>query len=89
MPTFSFPRAHTLIRPTVHAVGTGSRAAHTSAADGTPEPAAGTPQWLQQAYNLTALSASRGSGDTVAVVDGYDDPGAASDLRPAGMLRGE
>ena len=35
------------------------------------EPAAtlGTPQYLQQAYDLTALSASAGYGDTVGIVD--------------------
>jgi hypothetical protein len=49
----------------------------------TTEPAAmmGTPQWLQQAYDLTALSATAGYGDTVGIVDagvGYND--IASDL---------
>lgn len=37
--------------------------------------AVGNPQWLQQAYDLTALSARAGYGDTVAVVDigvGYE-----------------
>jgi hypothetical protein len=43
-----------------------------------PEP--GTPLYLQQAYDLTALSASAGSGTTVAVVDAYNDPSAAADL---------
>lgn len=35
---------------------------------------------LQTAYNLTSLSASGGAGQTVAIVDAYDDPAAESDL---------
>jgi subtilase family serine protease len=38
------------------------------------------PSQLQSAYNLTSASASDGSGRTVALVDAYDDPTAASDL---------
>jgi hypothetical protein len=38
------------------------------------------PSQLQSAYNLTSASASDGSGETVALVDAYDDPTAASDL---------
>ncbi|HVN69433.1 MAG TPA: S53 family peptidase [Candidatus Binatia bacterium] len=38
------------------------------------------PSSLQTAYNLTAYSQSNGSGQTVAIVDAYDDPNAASDL---------
>ncbi len=38
------------------------------------------PSNFQSAYNLTAASASDGSGTTVAVVDAYNDPTAASDL---------
>jgi subtilase family serine protease len=38
------------------------------------------PSQLQSAYNLTAASAADGSGTTVAVVDAYDNPTAASDL---------
>jgi subtilase family serine protease len=38
------------------------------------------PSDLQRAYNLTASSASAGSGATVAIVDAYDDPNAESDL---------
>ncbi len=47
-----------------------------------PEPGAFTPAYLQQAYDLTYLSQTGGVGDTVAVVDAYDDhdPNAASDL---------
>jgi hypothetical protein len=45
-----------------------------------PSPAAGTSAYLQWAYDLTWLSATGGSADTVAIVDAYDDPNAASDL---------
>jgi len=38
------------------------------------------PSQLQSAYQLTGASASNGSGRTIAVVDAYDDPTAASDL---------
>ena len=39
-----------------------------------------TPAYLQQAYDLTYLSATRGSGDTVAIVGVYNDAGRR--LRP-------
>jgi putative Ig domain-containing protein len=38
------------------------------------------PSTFQAAYGLTAASAADGSGITVAVVDAYNDPSAASDL---------
>jgi len=38
------------------------------------------PAYLQSAYNLTSASSSAGAGQTVAIVDAYDDPWAASDL---------
>ena len=38
------------------------------------------PSQLQSAYNLTSASAADGAGRTVAIVDAYDDPSAASDL---------
>jgi hypothetical protein len=38
------------------------------------------PSDLQSAYGLTSASASDGAGTTVAVVDAYNDPTAASDL---------
>jgi subtilase family serine protease len=38
------------------------------------------PTQLQSAYNLASAAASGGSGQTVAVVDAYDDPSAESDL---------
>ncbi|WP_063628123.1 putative Ig domain-containing protein [Actinospica robiniae] len=38
------------------------------------------PSQLQSAYNLTSASAANGSGRTIAIVDAYNDPTAASDL---------
>ena len=38
------------------------------------------PSQLQSAYNLTSASASNGAGRTIALVDAYDYPTAASDL---------
>jgi subtilase family serine protease len=38
------------------------------------------PASFQAAYGLTAASAADGSGTTVALVDAYDDPSAATDL---------
>jgi len=38
------------------------------------------PSQLQSAYNLTSASASDGAGRTIALVDAYNDPTAASDL---------
>lgn len=46
--------------------------------ENTPEGYA--PADLQTAYNLTSSSKSDGNGETVAIVDAYDDPNAASDL---------
>ena len=56
------------------------RPRHNVAGGGLPAPEQMTPAYLQQAYDLTYLSATRGSGDTVAVIGVYDDPAAASDL---------
>ncbi len=47
---------------------------------GTSSPSPETPAWLQQAYDLSYLSQTAGSGKTVAIVDAYDDPTAESDL---------
>ena len=38
------------------------------------------PSDLQSAYGLTTAAANNGSGQTVAIVDAYDDPNAAADL---------
>jgi len=44
------------------------------------ESAGYTPCNIQDAYGLTKLSLKRGKGQTVAVVDAFDDPDAESDL---------
>ncbi|MGW0334509.1 S53 family peptidase [Streptomyces sp. NPDC003011] len=62
------------------------RAAQEDGADATPRAAdASTPSGygpsdLQSAYGLTSAAASKGSGETIAIVDAYDDPNAAADL---------
>ncbi|MEU6540565.1 S53 family peptidase [Streptomyces sp. NPDC047000] len=38
------------------------------------------PTDLQSAYGLTSAAASNGSGETIAIVDAYNDPNAESDL---------
>ncbi|KKD03395.1 S53 family peptidase [Streptomyces sp. WM6386] len=38
------------------------------------------PSDLQDAYGLTSASSSNGAGETIAIVDAYDDPNAAADL---------
>ena len=48
------------------------------AAAGAPQP--GTPAYLQQAYDLSFLSETAGTTETVAIVDAFDDPNAESDL---------
>jgi len=46
----------------------------------TSSPSGFGPTDLRSAYGLTSASASNGSGETVAIVDAYNDPNAASDL---------
>jgi hypothetical protein len=43
-------------------------------------PQAGTPAYLRQAYDLSYLSQTAGTNQTVAIVDAYDDPTAEADL---------
>ena len=43
-------------------------------------PAGYAPVDLQSAYNLTSASSKNGNGETVAIVDAYNDPNALSDL---------
>ncbi|QMU73756.1 putative Ig domain-containing protein [Streptacidiphilus sp. P02-A3a] len=54
------------------------------ASDGAVQPSATVsgygPTQLQSAYNLASAAAADGTGQTVAVVDAFDDPNAASDL---------
>ena len=72
---------HARVHPHVHRHASLGRvvARPTSIASAAP-PDAGTPAWLQEAYDLTYLSQSSGGGDTVAIVDAYDDPAAEADL---------
>ena len=56
-----------------------AKRAHTDAASGPPSGAFG-PADLQSAYALTAASAANGKGQTVAIVDAFNDPHAAADL---------
>jgi hypothetical protein len=51
-----------------------------SSTTGVPAPAEGTPAYLQWAYDLSWLSLNKGAGDTIGVIDAYDDPNAAADL---------
>ena len=51
-----------------------------AAGDSSEPPQVGTPAFLEQAYDLSYLSQTGGVGDTVAIVDAYDDPGAQADL---------
>ena len=53
-------------------------AAAAIAAAGAPQP--GTPAYLQQAYDLSYLSETAGTDETIAIVDAFDDPNAESDL---------
>lgn len=79
---------HARVRPLVHGGPTFTQVFPSSRrgipsvepADGSAPPEPDTPAWLQQAYDLTYLSQTAGSGDTVAVVDVGDDPTAESDL---------
>jgi subtilase family serine protease len=54
--------------------------AATASPDAIPSGVGYGPSQLQSAYNLASASASDGAGRTVALVDAYDDPTAASDL---------
>src|SRR5579875_2879383 len=67
------PRQHTKVtRATRRGRHPRASVSANSVPTSTPEPASGTPAWLQQAYDTTWLSANAGTGDTVAVVDAYD-----------------
>jgi hypothetical protein len=80
---------HARVHPRVHggptftqafATGRGGIPSARPAAGAGSQPSPLTPAWLQQAYDLTSLSQTNGGGDTVAIVDAYDDPTAQSDL---------
>ncbi|MER5216082.1 S53 family peptidase [Streptomyces sp. NPDC002838] len=52
----------------------------TPAAADASTPSGYGPSDLQDAYGLTSAAASKGSGETIAIVDAYDDPNAEADL---------
>jgi PKD repeat protein len=62
------------VRP---ALASGAQPAAAAATGPQPD----TPAYLQQAYDLSYLSQTGGAGDTVAVVDAYNDPSAETDLK--------
>jgi len=66
--------------PHVPAHGAVAHTAFATAGPGAASPQPGTPAYLQQAYDLSALSQAAGGSDTVAVVDAFDDPAAEADL---------
>jgi len=72
-----------LVHPKVDGITTGTQAhalSHAAVTTTVGEPQPYTPLYLQQAYDLTALSATQGTNETVAVVDAYNDSSAAADL---------
>jgi subtilase family serine protease len=81
---FMFPCGATFTLGRFHCLVIKNTAAHPTAQNVRPNaiPAGSGygPSDFQAAYNLTAASAANGSGTTVAVVDAFNDPTAASDL---------
>jgi subtilase family serine protease len=71
---------HAVATRTVSANARSASTAHASGPVALPEPQPGSPAYMQQAYDLSYLSQNGGAGDTVAVVDSYDDPTAEADL---------
>jgi len=76
-----------LVRPHVHPGATLGRVRPTGRSTVKPAttsssapPQADTPAYLEQAYDLSYLSQNEGNGDTVAIVDAYNDPTAQADL---------
>ena len=64
----------------VHVRGAGKGPGHKPGGGGGSTFTGYTPSDLQAAYGLGKYSGANGGGETVAVVDAYDDPNAASDL---------
>jgi hypothetical protein len=64
----------------VRTISTGSAGGASPTVTPAFTPAGYGPSELQSAYGLTSLAAAQGAGETIAVVDAYDDPKAASDL---------
>jgi hypothetical protein len=57
-----------------------SRAITAAEAAPATAPQPGTPAYLQQAYDLAYLAQTSGGGQTIAIVDAFDDPNAEADL---------
>jgi subtilase family serine protease len=81
-PAPAFTRvANVCPKPTArHAACMASNRLPRTAAKTSSAPAGLTPGDLLDAYKLTEASAFRGTGETVAIVDAYDDPTAQADL---------
>ncbi|KMS69282.1 peptidase S8 [Streptomyces viridochromogenes] len=58
----------------------GNKDGITPKAGDTTTPSGYGPSDLQDAYGLTSAAASNGDGETIAIVDAYDDPNAEADL---------
>ncbi len=74
------PRATRFTTPRVQSGASRATVANPASAPASSPPTAGTPAYLQQAYDLTYLSQNAGHGDTLAIVDAYNDANAESDL---------
>ena len=74
-PALNWHGVHVLAKGSGHGHGGGG------GGGGTPTTPSGyQPVDLQSAYGLSSISGSNGTGNTVAIVDAYNDPQAASDL---------
>src|SRR5579884_443769 len=65
--------------------GSGGSASPSGVTNPTPIPGTLSPSQVQQAYGITNVllpngSAATGAGETIAIVDAYDDPNIQSDL---------
>ena len=74
------PRHTHFATPPVQAGAVRPTIADPASAPASSPPTAGTPAYLQQAYDLTYLSQNAGGADTVAIVDAYNDANAETDL---------
>jgi len=74
------PRVRRFATPRVGPGAAAPTVAGPAIAPATSPPTAGTPAYLQEAYDLTYLSQTAGGSDTVAIVDAYNDPNAEADL---------
>ena len=72
--------ARTHQRSVIPSAGAAPSGVSAAAVASAAPPQAGTPAFIQQAYDMAYLSQTAGAGDTVAVIAAYDDPTAESDL---------